>query len=601
MTSQKEVARAVTQMKLTSADQLVIVSGAGISTEHPTHAPAGVPLMEQAMNDFFLKGTIEMMRAAYKKLHEVTQQPAELFSGRPRLEAVLDVVSRSYTPRALAHLTPNFTNRPSNRNHHLLAAHLAAGGRQVTANFDRFIEHVTVRGAGAPFHFHGEVERPRKTLPFGARLNAIEHGFDDITRVRTLAPIVDPKTKVLAFIGYSFSDYFDATPALVSAIDSGALDGTAILWLKHEWTDPVVEIDPASDRAYGVIPSALARGLKVVRVTGRSGDALYQILNAVGCTVDPTWANEETCTCPKRVRPRRYRTTPENRRAATARLLARFGMLGKIPTSGLDLQVSDVPIGDVGEYWWKRGDYQKGRACALAGVEPSDPHAEARRELIDARYHWIEGRYIRGARAVLTALRRLDADPAAPVPLVAEALERYGRIAVHMHRTPDARLFLLPAFRRRLPDYERRVEDLAARAREVGGTPLSHVRDALANYRKEVLGHPSPTSNRTSANARALLIERLSQAESLDAYVDYIRGNANIGDYAFPVTDGDWHKPMKQLYEVIGNTADQDRLSLFQPLRNGSHHPLRAALSLDASWWHRLRMVVGSWVKRYRP
>ncbi len=88
---------------LVTPDELAIVSGAGVSLEHPTHSPLGWELMAQAMESYFLPGTLADLEAAYEAMKIVTKLPDEFFEGRPRLEAVLDVVNRTHGPVALGH------------------------------------------------------------------------------------------------------------------------------------------------------------------------------------------------------------------------------------------------------------------------------------------------------------------------------------------------------------------------------------------------------------------------------------------------------------------------------------------------------------------
>jgi len=584
------IADVATSIGLAAAEQLVIVSGAGISSEHPTHAPRGEELMRQAMAGYFLPSTLDEVRAAYDGIRRVTGESEKRFEGRPRLEAVLDIASRTHGPAALAHLTTNFTGRPSNRVHRMLAAHLAAGGRQVTANFDRFIEHVAPSGTTGPHHFHGEVEAPLDVLPFGARLGAIEHGFDERDRELMLEALVDPRTVAIAWVGYSFSDYFDATPAVVGAIEAGGLDGKTILWFDHSSADPSVSGLPSAELLPAVIDAAVSRGLAIVRVVGRTGDGLFELLAALGCALDPGWSRAAACGGADGPVPSPYPADDAGRKAATLALLRRFGLLGRLPSAALGLAVEDIPADDLAEYWWKRGRYALGRASALAAIGSSDAHRTVRCLLVHARFDWIEGRYLRAGREVLVAVRALDADPLAPRELVVEALERFGRIARDMRRMPDAALLALPRLRRRLPDYEARAEAALADGRGVDGVALADLRDALQNYRDFVVDPAAPGSG---ASARARLIERFGQSESLDSYIDYVRGNANIGTWPFPRSGDDWQTPMGLLYDVVGNAADRRRLTLFQPSDGPLRElrPLRAARALDASDWHRFRML----------
>lgn len=597
---QTEIRRVAESAGVERACELVVFSGAGISQEHPTHAPSGWGLMTAALANFFLPGTLDEMGDTYDAIRRVTGQPEAVFYGRPRLEAVLDVVNEVYGPEGLAHLTPYFAGRQSNRVHAMLAAHLSQGGPQITANFDRFIEHLALPESPQINHFHGQIESPSDTLPFGARLGAIEHGFEAAERSRFLEPLVDDRTRCVAFIGYSFSDYFDATPAIVSAIQSGALDGKTLVWFKYdrERSEPVI-VPPDPDDLRGVIGTALARGIVVVTVVGRSGDALFELLAAVGCELDEGWTTEVVCDGSEVARLPPYPLEDGQEKTATLLLLSRFGMLGRIPSKRLDLTADDIPPAMRTEYYWKKGHYEEARTSALAALQPERPFDQIRMLLLHARFDWIEGRLGSAGRQVLAAIRELDRESDAPASLRIEALERYGRIAVHMRRTPDARLALLPGLRRRLPDYERRAELLLA-SRDAELTAMSHLQDALRSFQVEVLGRRSRIVDSETATRRADLMERFNQTESIDSYVGYLRGNANLGIWELPATDGNWQEQMSKLYDAVGNEADNSRLILFEPPGSSLQplKPWRAARALDVSTYHRLRMLARHWMKR---
>ena len=57
---------------------------------------------------------------------------------------------------------------------------------------------------------------------------------------------------------------------------------------------------------------------------------------------------------------------------------------------------------------------------------------------------------------------------------------------------------------------------------------------------------------------------------------------------------------MNDLYDAVGNVADKHRLTLFEPpaLPAPWPNPLGAAFALDASGYHRLRMMARHWLTR---
>lgn len=585
---------------VTDAHHIVFVTGAGVSVEHPTHAPSGPDLMRQAMA-FFLDGVDIELENAYRAFAEVAGIDERTYlAGRPRLEAVLDVIASAHGEEALASLTVNFVGRPVNRVHALLASHLAAGGRQVTANFDRFVEHaVSTAAFEAPHHFHGEVETVADTLPFGALLGRIEHGFTLEARENMLAALVAPDTAAVAWFGYSFSDYFDATPAVVQAIDDGRLEGKTILWMDWAPTDiSVTELEDPAKTAPEVIRTARRRGIRVLRIAGPTGDALFALLEAIGCELDPSWATAAACPGADRLAPPKIESDAAARRAATIRLLSRFGIVGRLarPDCAIDLPIEGLP-GDVrAELLWKQGDYRRAHLAAGEALThaPRGVETDVRRDLLAARFDWIRGRFLSAGRRTIRALRTLDALAEPPRSLQAEALERFGRVAVAMRRNPDTRLLLLPWFSRAVADYESRVAALERHRAQIGGVQISHTADALHNFEREVRGRDA-ADTRGAAEVRSATVQRFSESESLDSFVDYVRGNANIGEWPFAVAAGEtWQTGMAALYAAVGNDADVHRMTLLS--RPATDAPLRsvldAAMQLDVTWWHRLRMVV---------
>ncbi|MBX3079861.1 MAG: hypothetical protein KF692_11600 [Cryobacterium sp.] len=604
--NQFDPAKLVREMSLESAKQLVILTGAGASMEHPSHVPSGVELMNQALRDYFLPGVAHDLRNACTEIRKITGAPRSAYVGRPRLEAVLDVVATSYGAVALGHLTSRFIGREPNRVHRMLAAHLAAGGRQVTANFDRLIEHaLEERAAIAPFHFHGSVEGTEDALPFGARLGEIEHGFNDADREKFLSALSAVDITTIAWFGYSFSDYFDATPALIGAINEGRFDGKNFLWFAHGSDAPhVSEIDIASEDNPAVLLSAHARGLRVVKIGGCSGDALFQLLKELECMLDDAWAQPESCNGSDLPLDSPFSAEQDAKVHATVNLLGRFGLIGRVghSTENLGLSVEELPGSAAAEYWWKKGAYKKAFRASLETLDRTDQTYRIRRLLLGARIDWIRGRLIWAGIRVVAAIRLIDRETEETPELYVEALERFGRVAVHMARSLDTRFFPLWLLRRAVPDYVHRMSSIGKLAAVVSVVPIAHASDALQNYFREV-GRIDRAADRPIAAARRReLLERFSEFESLDSYVDYVRGNANIGSWTFPVGPRTWQEQMAKLYTVVGNEADIHRMALLNsPRRDATlFDAVRAACALDVTGWQRLRMVVLFAVNRHR-
>ncbi|MFA4929495.1 MAG: hypothetical protein WC558_13335, partial [Patulibacter sp.] len=594
-------------------------------------------LMRQAMDGYFLDGLLAALHDAYRVQRTIMdpavaadpQRLAGFLRGRPRLEAVLDVVHRTHGATALGRLGANFRHREPNRLHRLLAAHLAAGGSQATANFDRWIEAClgTPADEARLLHFHGEVDPTghAEMLPFGALLGELEFGFRTDERDRLIRTLTGAGRRATAWIGYSFSDYFDVTPAVVEAIEEGRFAGHTMLWFDFSPSAPEVTNLGAATAVPEILRTAERHGARVERIAGWSGDALATLLEELGCDIDVAWRRPDPCPGCSPARPVAAPSDERIRREATVRLLARFDMGGRVSDdeSFLGLRVRDLADAYQPEYWWKKGEYERGRAAALALLDPEQPWHDVRALLVDSRFDWIEGRLGRAGRRAVRAIRLMDAGSDPPFDVCVEALERFGRIAVHMARSPDTRRLPLQRLLRRLPDYPSRVAALReaidatmrgrARGLEnlVASESVRHLDDALENYRREIVAgarhRPTTTTDdaaATLARTRSRTIERFEQSESISSLLNYVHGNANIGFWDFPIADGlDWQRPMAELYATVGNVADIHRTALMTPY---AHRPpsiaeaWHAGRSLDVSGWHRMRMWALWGANRFR-
>lgn len=131
----------------------------------------------------------------------------------PRLEMVVEAIFRAIGIKALGPFVPCAT-APPNAWHRLAAQHVRAGGRHITCNIDDCIERCLPSSVPhLPIHVHGKVGSLRWES-LGLRLSRVSRGMpidleDEIIRALMAS-------RVLLFIGYSGSDFFDVTPLFAS-------------------------------------------------------------------------------------------------------------------------------------------------------------------------------------------------------------------------------------------------------------------------------------------------------------------------------------------------------------------------------------------------
>ena len=126
-------------------------TGAGISRDLPTGGPVGNELADRAFGHAFAVDTLNIVLSYYKAL--------QVSRSRPRLETILDVVHRVHGFPVLIDLLSDLQAPQPNGMHYFFAAHIRAGGRHITANFDPGIECAAAADGqeAAVLHFHGSL------------------------------------------------------------------------------------------------------------------------------------------------------------------------------------------------------------------------------------------------------------------------------------------------------------------------------------------------------------------------------------------------------------------------------------------------------------
>ena len=313
----------------------------------------------------------------------------------------------------------------------MLAAHIAGGGRHVTANFDDCIERADPSGwrheAGL-WHFHGSLRADPSGHSLRATLRSIERGFTD-DEARRLRSEVERATR-LVVLGYSGSDFFDIDPAL-AAFEPGLLAGHSVLWIAHHTTGSWSARRPkASDpppvrllaRA-GAAVTVLCAPTTEVMVAMTAAWKLSAPRFATGLVSSPT--RPSVASLPL-IDDRRRATFLLMRQLRLHSAVAELLDDDELPMSSTERFRADADI------LWERGQFATARRRWWSA--PPDVPAWERAERIGACL-WEQGRLIPSYVWLRRHARRLDRGSPERLLLA----ETAGRVVLRMRRSPDTR------------------------------------------------------------------------------------------------------------------------------------------------------------------
>lgn len=571
-------------MRQLAPKNVVFWSGAGISHDPPANCPLGRVLTDRALTGFFDPTVVATLRDLYEAL-DVSSSAV-----RPRLETVLDALFNVYGTAGLAMLLGDLAGATPNQNHRFFAEHVSAGGSHVTANFDTCIERA---GSGLPadlagrvVHFHGSLGPDRDAAGLGARLAVIQHGLSDEMTARLDRLVLGPHLEQLVFVGYSGSDFFDATPYL---IDRLVRPGAAqVIWFEYA---------PGSDLELGPDPSELqsdlarrlvAAGVPIQTFTGQLSFFLNQMAERMG--LPPVQVIGDRPYPSSRNRPN---PSPQQRITATFYLFSALGYAKGIVelwgTSEFRDQglVTTWDSGVLAQALWSGGRYREALRFWRKAYRGNDPRDRARLAEREAAVAWVRGSLLRAERQCWAAVQRwCGAESGADLATRAALLELYGRIAVHMRRLPETR----PLVRQdRAREALLRLKDISDEiSRNVPFDQQIRVEDVQAVLRE-----------RRGSSSLAGHIDTLQEAESLNAWLNY--EHARLRDRAgssTPPSAAEYRKHQDR-FRQIGAYGDAARVPL---LPGGAAvftipETVGALLSVDLTGWHKIRLI-GSFCAR---
>lgn len=560
-----------------SPSAVMFWSGAGISADDPTGGPTGRALTDRALDHYFAFGT----KGVLAHLYQLLDVPNAAF--RPRLETVLDALSDTYGLDGLRDVLSDLASAAPNRHHAFFARHAAAGGRHVTANFDTCIERagadVRVADQRRIIHIHGALDEKDDLSALGARLQVIQDGFPPVLVDRLSATLSSTELRVLMFIGYSGSDFFDATPYLLSQV--ACLRRRIVVW--YEWSrEPLCwGVEPAGVHR-DLLTRLVAAGVDVQVVSGPLDDLLAPMSVAWQlATPPPVTAGRPT---PWTARLER---SDAQRHAASAALYARMGYRkGVIEAFSRHRPESSTDWDRLADAYWGAGRYSEAHAAWEHAFAAADPDSQLR--LVERRgaIRWIRGELLAAERLLWKAILTWCVPESAAAPAsLAVLLETYGRVVEHMKRVPDARWFVRTG---RVAVVRKRIADVQA---DLAGREGVAVRARLSNIAAALDGQP----DEQLVDHMAAFVE----SEALHSWLNY--EHAYLRRCASHPTD-DHPAPSRADYErqahrqaTIGATADVARTYLLpHAARFFTPREIAAAFRpVEMTRWHRVRLIGG--------
>ena len=567
----------VTRISPVQPNSLVLWIGAGISADAPTNGPLGRSLTDRALDYYFAPGTRQLLNDLYSDL----EVPNACF--RPRLETVLDVLAEAHGLGALKDVLNDLVNAPPNRHHVRVAGLQLAGTGVITANFDTCIER-SVENHVDVLHFHGDIGPHGSLKTLGARLQVIDKGFSWEMQKKLQATLGGSDGGTLAFIGYSGSDFFDATPFLLAYLSQSA--PRQIVW--HKYASHSLTVREADDTDDGeIIARARSVGNTVLIAEGPL-DELFEVI--VDADFSQIYEGNPVGAAP----PWRGRILPaESERArATALLFGKLGYRsGTIEAySGFSaLTASDHEL--MADAYWGRGEYRAALRHWRAAYNGTGRADRARRAEREGAVLWITGRLVRAERLLWRALMEYSAcsNPVEP-GIEASLLETYGRVISHMRRSPDSR-YWVP---------ERRAYFAEMRTRALARAERSRLEQMAVIGIDNVVAAYEGLPDLNLDNSLNVFQER----EALHAWLNYNHASLRArfessSDSGVPTAQE--YRLQAQRQWILGAKADHMRTMVLPGA--AAHFSvrefLRAQRGVEMSLWNQIRLIGGFAVSHF--
>lgn len=571
--------------RLTSAQQTLVLTGAGISVDAPSSLPAGNGYTCRALEH----GCDDAHPDQVGRIFEVAGMPG----GFPRFEAVLTVIAQCYGQTGLHHLLSDMVDITPNDLHVFFAQHLETGGRHVTANIDPGIEtalapsHVA-QAAQRLLHFHGLATPGSDPTQLGITLPSIEHGLEPAVQQR-LDSWLRGSASVLV-TGYSGLDYFDIDPYLASLASDRALTGQLVVWVSHDPADPALRVETGLDiPALRLMQAAGAEVVVVRGATRRVLDRLAQSwhLDRVPLSAPPPtnrpWQPDPTIW-----------TLAARRRAS----VALWGQLG-CPQQLLDIlqhdpgQVARDTAGTFADAAWHAGRYSAAQSLWRQAYPTDDLADELLRAERCAACDWISGRYRRALATLVRLAHTIEQAPGAPAQARLQVGDTLTRVWEQMQRLPDVRWRANQKIRdlaaRVLPDEDPDLSRDLQWRRATAGVKLGAPEDPR---RLEVAQAAARDQASSSSVIRTLNYRHGELRQQQEARIASLLRGDRVDDTQWPQD----YRDLLDRFRAVGAWGDATRV--FMLPRAMEVWPLHAPLEVfrprvELALYHRFRVSAG--------
>jgi hypothetical protein len=554
-------------------EDLTILTGAGVSVEGPTSLPSGEKLIERIFLELFQPEALSKILDAHDLVGWTSMEKGKVAPRLPRLETVLGIAKDVLGVRALGVLE-DMVGAPPNRVHRFLNSHLAAGGHQVTANFDLCVESAISDGPDdledRIYHFHLKISRDGIPEDLGVTLDRIERGFSTNDKQRFISALT--KSKFILVVGYSGSDFFDVDAA-INELPTSYFTGTKVVWINHD--DHALEVpDEIPVGAPRLVDALRRRGAEVTYAVGRTDEFLDLLISE--WSFEPLSPSE-----PGFLKTITLGISGDDREYATFELYRRLGLFAELKKMLATSKLLAVPESDRWraemELLWAEGKYKQ----AWSRWRNEGKRMVSKPERLErlGACLWVQGRLVPAYFWLSWNLRRVDEDSKLLF------VERVGRVVEKMWLTPELRPFArwaTPGVLRRIPPPSqldgvstyRNVDDLV---------------DSLEN---------STSNTRRTLDGSQISQEWFSQAGSVTAVVQFRHRELRDLDLPNAPPPREAFCRQIQLAKELGSPGDAARVVLIPGA--GTRFNLKETLDIisqvEFGAWQRVR-IVGLWIQ----
>ena len=572
---------------------VVFLSGAGISVDGPTFGPIGNELTYRAIDACFADYTHDTVSNAYRVLAKLmkTDFKDEYINMFPRLEAILEIVSKVYGVEALQILLSDLVSAASNDLHRFFAEHLELGGRHITANFDCLIEKVMnfeYRAENAVNHFHGSFGDAsiESFSQLGATLSNIEYGFDSKLQNRLIDDICSPDTKVMVVVGYSGADYFDMNPFVRNNLEFIENSIQNVVWVEHSTDNHAIEgmtvpVEQHINELFDVFNNSKIKCTLVRCPTRDYLNALSQMWDIPLLGNPPKRNGSRGGYIPKFCENIRLETT--------RRLYLHLGMYRDhdVLVKAHPEVRNNVNDHESAEVAWQLGKHSQAY-YHWSRLYPDNSHEhKARRLERKSACLWDRGALLRAYWNICNAYKHAALCDNSEVTAI--CLETKARILIKIAATHDLRWF---------PTGRKVTTILRLLRRATADDLTTHLRVRLwdvVNLLEDLeIGNESGETGSTSLSSALKPLQTFREYASLSAYLDYSRGlRRRLANLDSSMMSLNWLEAYTESAALLGKTNAIASLPVLPGAAKyfSMNEGLNSLLQTSATLWHKVRLI----------